>query len=71
MFAGYKTVIFNVVMGGIMLVRALSPDAELPGEEAVSASIDAFEIGLTAVWGVGNLILRAITSSAIFTKPSV
>ena len=68
MFSGYKTVIFNVVMGGIMLVRALSPDAELPGEAAVSSAVDAFEVGLTAVWGVGNLILRAITSSPIFGK---
>lgn len=68
MLQGYKTVIFNVLMGIIMLVRALNPDATVPGEESLHGAVDALDVALTAVWGVGNVILRAITSSPIFKK---
>lgn len=65
---GYKTIIFTVTMAGIMLVRALSPGAELPDEGAVSGAIDAVEVAIVSVWGVGSLILRALTSSSIFNR---
>jgi hypothetical protein len=68
MLEGKKTIIFNVVMGAIMMVRAMNPDAELPGEEAVNTGIDSMNVALTAIWGVGNLILRAITSAPVFWK---
>ena len=65
---GYRTVAFNVIMGVIMLVRAIAPDAELPGEEAVGSAVDLLDAGLSAGWALGNIVLRAITTSAIFTK---
>lgn len=65
---GYKTVIFTVTMAAIMLIRAFSPGAELPDEGAVSGAIDAVELAIVSVWGVGSLILRAITSSPIFNR---
>jgi hypothetical protein len=68
MFSGYKTVVFNVIMGLIALVKALNPDAVLPGEEEVNQGIDGFLLSLGLVWGVGGVILRAITSSPIFRK---
>lgn len=68
MLKGYKTVIFNVIMGLIMMIRALNPDAEVPGDESVNAAIDALDVTLTALWGIGNLILRAITTSPVFKK---
>lgn len=71
MFKGYKTVVFNIVMGAVMLVRALSPDVELPSEDQVNSAFDAVEAGLTAIWTVGNLLLRAITDSPIFNKTKV
>ncbi len=68
MLQGFKTVIFNVVMGVIMFVRALSPESELPTEEAVTTSVDALDAFLTAAWAVGNLILRAVTNAPIFNR---
>lgn len=68
MLKGYKTVIFNIIMGLIMMVRAMNPDAEVPGDEVVTSAIDALDVALTMVWSVGNLILRAVTTSPIFKK---
>ena len=65
---GYRTVIFNVIMGIIMLVRVFNPDAQLPADEAVNQALDATSAALDAVWLVGNLVLRAITDSPIFRK---
>ena len=65
---GYKTTIFTVIMAGVMLVRAFNPDAELPDEGAVSGAIDAAEVAIVSVWGIGALILRAITSAPIFNR---
>lgn len=68
MLKGYKTIIFNVVMGLVMILRALSPESELPDAENVEDTIDSLDAALTAVWGVGNIILRAITDSPIFKQ---
>lgn len=68
MLKGFKTVAFNLAMGGIMLVRALNPDAELPGQEAVQSAVDNLDVALTSLWAVGNLVLRAVTSTHIFDK---
>lgn len=65
---GYKTVIFNIFMAIVMVVRVTNPDAELPDEASIGAAVDAMLVGLTAVWGVGNIILRAVTNSSIFNK---
>jgi hypothetical protein len=38
----------------------------------VTGAVNALDAALTAVWGVGNLILRAVTDSPVFkTPPSV
>lgn len=68
MFSGYKTVVFNVIMGLVTLVKALNPDATLPGEEVVHQGVDGFLLSLGVVWTIGGVVLRAITSSPIFKK---
>lgn len=68
MLKGFRTLIFNVVMGIVMLLRALGADTEMPTEEQVSAAIDSLDVALTAIWAIGNLLLRAITDSPIFKK---
>lgn len=65
---GYKTIIFNSIMAIIAVVYALNPDAEKPSAEQVQGSVDAVEAGFTAVLTVGNVILRAITTSPVFKK---
>jgi len=65
---GWKTVSFNVIMAIIAAVYALNPDAEKPSPEQVQGGVDAVEVGFAAVMTVGNIILRAITTSPIFNK---
>ena len=65
---GFKTIAFNVIMLVVMGVRLINPEAELPDEAAVEATALSLDAGLTALWGIGNVILRAITDSPIFKK---
>lgn len=68
MFKGYKTVIFNLVMLLIAISKALNPDAETPDATAVSTGVDQFLLGLSAVWTIGALLIRAFTHSPIFKR---
>jgi hypothetical protein len=65
---GWKTVLFNAVMVVIALVTTLNPDAEKPDAAAVQGAIDTGEAAFATIWGVGNVILRALTNSPIFKK---
>ena len=61
---GFKTVAFNVVMG--ILFFAGAPDAV--SEAQLTEALNAGEAGFTAVWSVGNIVLRAITDTPIFRR---
>ena len=61
---GYRTVVFNLVMGVVMLVNQVY-GTEI-GEAQVGATIDALDAGLTGLWAIGNVVLRAVTNTAIF-----
>ncbi len=65
---GFKTIAFNVVMTIVMAVRVLNPEAELPDDAAVQATVNMVDAALTAAWGIVNIILRAVTDSPIFRK---
>ena len=65
---GFKTVAFNIAMTVVALVKIFNPDAELPDEAAVQASVDLVEVGFLSGWGTVNLILRGLTDSPIFKK---
>ena len=67
---GYKTIIFNVIMSAVMIISMWNPGeaSALPDASQVSGLMDQAEAWITAVWGVGNVILRAVTSTAIFQK---
>ena len=55
---GYKTVVFN----GIMLVAGIT------GASVTDVAAEQAAAGVVAVIAVVNIILRAITSSPIFSK---
>ena len=61
---GYRTVAFNLVMGVVMLVNQVY-GTEI-GDAQVSATIDALDAGLTGLWAIGNVVLRAVTNTSIF-----
>jgi hypothetical protein len=65
---GFKTIAFNVLMGATMLIRFFNPETQVPDVEEVTAAVDAVGASLTAIWGFGNMWLRAITDSPIFKK---
>ena len=65
---GFKTIAFNVVMGAIVLVRILNPEAELPTDVDVEAAVSTLDAAIATVWSFGNMFLRAVTDSPIFRK---
>ena len=65
---GYKTIAFNSLVAIIAIVHALNPTAELPGQDAVQSVVDNFDTFLTIFATVGNGVLRAVTTTAIFKK---
>jgi hypothetical protein len=68
MFKGYRTIIFNVAMALIVIVKAIFPDAEVPDGATVDSALAATEQVILAVTLIGNLILRAFTTTPIFKK---
>ena len=65
---GYKTVIFNVLIGLVMVWKAVSPESELPTSEMLSGLLDTLYASLEAILLVGNIVLRAVTNTAIGRK---
>lgn len=65
---GYRTVAFNAVMAIVAVATIVSPDAEVPTADQVQSAVNGAEVAVVGVWTVGNMILRAITSSPIFKK---
>jgi len=64
-FKGYRTLIFNAIMALLLVIRGVYPEAELPDETAVNSLIDGVFASLDAILVVGNLILRAFTTTPI------
>jgi hypothetical protein len=65
---GYKTVIFNVSVGLLMVWRAADPSATLPDENQLNTVLDSVFASLDALLVVGNLFLRAVTDTQVFKK---
>lgn len=68
MLKGFKTVIFNGIMMIIMWVKVKQPDIEVPGEAEIMQGIDYIDMALTFIWGIGNIVIRRFTNTAIFKK---
>lgn len=65
---GYKTIAFNVIVGLLLVWRAVRPADEIPSSEQVSALLDSLYASLDAILVVGNLVLRAVTNTALGRK---
>lgn len=68
MVKGYKTVIFNVLIGLLMVWKAVSPESELPTPELLNGLLDSLYASLEAILVVGNIVLRAVTNTAVGRK---
>lgn len=68
MLKGYRTIIFNVIMTAFMLINVWSPNTELPSGPEVQGALDNLELAIAFFWGLGNIILRAVTDTPIFKK---
>ena len=67
MLKGFKTVVFNTIMTGAMIGRLWGADIEIDAEQ-LAGHLDAVALGIAFLWGVGNMLLRAITDSPIFNR---
>lgn len=56
---GWRTVAFNILMAVIMGWNLLMPEKMI---EIDQATLDTL---LTTLWGVGNVVLRALTNTQI------
>lgn len=65
---GYKTLIFNGIMAIVAIVHTLNADATLPGADAVQGVVDQFSTWFDGAVLVGNIILRAFTTTPILKK---
>jgi hypothetical protein len=65
---GYRTVLFNLLMTVIMVLSLWKPGEAWPGAEAINSFLDSFEVAFAFLWGLGNMILRAVTDTPIFKK---
>lgn len=65
---GYKTIAFNVIVGLLLVWRAVRPADEIPSSEQVSALLDSLYASLDAILVVGNLVLRAMTNTSVGRK---
>ena len=65
MLKGYRTIIFNVIMTALMILKMWQPETEIPGGEEISTGLDMVDAAIAFVWGIGNLIFRAITDTSI------
>jgi len=65
---GYKTVAFNVIMTALMVISLWSPGSDLPDAGTINKLLGDLEGVITAVWGIGNVVLRAVTDTPIFKK---
>ena len=65
---GWKTVTFNVIMSALMVMSLMNPEADTYDAEQVRTMIENAEPFIVAAWGIGNILLRAITDTPIFKK---
>lgn len=65
---GYRTILFNAIMTVLMFIQLWNPGAELPTGPEVTEGLIQVETALAFIWGLGNIILRAITNTPIFKK---
>ncbi len=65
---GYKTVVFNVLIGLVMVWKAVSPESELPTPELLNGLLDSLYASLDAILVVGNIVLRAVTNTSVGRK---
>ncbi len=65
---GYKTVVFNAALALVAIWKIYYPEQEMPGEMEIERAVDVFWEIFSAVAVVGNVGLRAVTTTPIFKK---
>ena len=67
---GWRTVTFNILMAVVGVVVLTRPDAAdgVPDASAINAALDHVEALYPFVVTLGNVLLRAVTNTAIFRR---
>lgn len=64
---GYKTIIFNVLMGLVLIATQFAPDLHISTEQ-IQVATDGIVQLIAIVTVLGNLVLRHFTKSSIAYK---
>lgn len=63
---GWKTIIFNLVMGGVVIWGMLRPEDSVPSVEEATGLLDSLMASLDQILlVVGNILLRLRTNTAV------
>lgn len=65
MLTGYRTIIFNVLMMVLMLIKGFFPDFVIPKEDLLIQGIDGALILGGLIWGAGGIWLRFKTKEPV------
>lgn len=67
---GYRTVLFNLIMTAAMVasMQGWIGAEQQPGADSVNLFLDNLEGVIAAVMGVGNIVLRFVTTTPIGQK---
>ena len=70
MLKGWRTIAFNGVMTLIMILSLWSPEeaGNFPGVEQINEALNEAEKLVATIWGMGNVVLRAITNTPLGKK---
>ncbi len=64
---GWKTITFNIIMTATMILSLWSPEeaSNIPGADAVNEVLNEAEKLIATIWGMGNVVLRAVTTTPL------
>ena len=65
---GYKTIAVNALLALSFGLKAIVPDAEVPGVDAITSIVDQTAAWVVAGVAFANIILRVVTTTPVFKK---
>lgn len=63
---GYRTFMFNITLGILVFLQTMTGDTL--DIDSVMSAMTSIEGGMVTLWTVGNVVLRSVTNTKMFTK---
>ena len=65
---GYRTIIFNGLMGLFGFIRLFYPEIILPTDADVNAFLNSVDVVWSFIMVIGNLVMRFVTKTPVGQK---